>query len=382
MWPNRLAFAAFLAGPPLLLLGACDAARETSAPAASRTYFVAAEEVVWDYAPSGADGITGKPFEGFALYTTTPGHHRIGRTYRKAIYREYTDSTFTTVKSRPPEWAHLGILGPLLRATVGDTLRIMFQNNATRPFSMHPHGVFYQKDAEGAGYADGTSGVDRADDAVPPGGMHLYIWPVPDRAGPAPGDGSSVLWMYHSHVDEGKDVNAGLIGPMIITARGSARPDGSPQDVDRELVTMFGEMDENVSWYFEDNLHAYAQDPGSAPREATFADPFYLLNLKESINGFIYGNTPGLTMREGDRVRWYVFSSNNFEIHAPHWHGQTAVAQHMRTDVLSLVAMEMVVADMVPDNPGVWLFHCHVAPHLDAGMQALFEVQPSGASVR
>jgi FtsP/CotA-like multicopper oxidase with cupredoxin domain len=29
---------------------------------------------------------------------------------------------------------------------------------------------------------------------------------------------------------------------------------------------------------------------------------------------------------------------------------------------------------MVPDNPGVWMFHCHVAPHLDAGMQALFTV--------
>jgi FtsP/CotA-like multicopper oxidase with cupredoxin domain len=30
---------------------------------------------------------------------------------------------------------------------------------------------------------------------------------------------------------------------------------------------------------------------------------------------------------------------------------------------------------MVPDNPGTWLFHCHVAPHLIAGMQALFTVR-------
>jgi FtsP/CotA-like multicopper oxidase with cupredoxin domain len=36
--------------------------------------------------------------------------------------------------------------------------------------------------------------------------------------------------------------------------------------------------------------------------------------------------------------------------------------------------MQMLTADMVPDNPGVWMFHCHVAPHLDAGMQALFTV--------
>ncbi len=363
---------------PFMLLfafAACGPSGGAGAPM-TRTYYVAAEEVAWDYAPSGGNRITGQPFEGIAEFVATSGHHRIGRVYRKAIYREYTDSTFTTLKPRPPEWEHLGILGPLLRASVGDTLRIVFRNNASHPFSMHPHGVFYQKDSEGAPYADGTAEEQKGDDGVPSGGTHVYVWPVPERAGPAPGDGSSVLWMYHSHVDEGKDVNAGLIGPMIVTARGAARPDGSPKDVDRELVTLFAEMDENVSWYFDENLRTYAEDPGGAPKNVTFADPFYLLNLKESINGFLYGHTPGLTMQEGERVRWYVFTSTNFELHAPHWHGQTVVAQHMRTDVLSLLTMEMVVADMVPDNPGVWLFHCHVAPHLDAGMQALFEVLP------
>jgi len=63
---------------------------------------------------------------------------------------------------------------------------------------------------------------------------------VPERAGPAHGDGSSVFWTYHSHVDEGNDINSGLIGPMIITARGVARPDGSPKDVDREFVPTSG----------------------------------------------------------------------------------------------------------------------------------------------
>jgi FtsP/CotA-like multicopper oxidase with cupredoxin domain len=30
---------------------------------------------------------------------------------------------------------------------------------------------------------------------------------------------------------------------------------------------------------------------------------------------------------------------------------------------------------MVPDNTGTWMFHCHVGPHLLAGMQALFTVE-------
>jgi FtsP/CotA-like multicopper oxidase with cupredoxin domain len=36
--------------------------------------------------------------------------------------------------------------------------------------------------------------------------------------------------------------------------------------------------------------------------------------------------------------------------------------------------MGIIVAEMVPDNPGIWLFHCHVGPHLLAGMQARYTV--------
>jgi hephaestin len=49
-------------------------------------------------------------------------------------------------------------------------------------------------------------------------------------------DGSSVMWMYHSHVDDVRDINTGLFGPMIVTARAMARADGTPVDVDREFV--------------------------------------------------------------------------------------------------------------------------------------------------
>ena len=45
---------------------------------------------------------------------TKRGPHRIGITYRKALYREYTDATFATLKLRAPEWEHPGLLGPLV----------------------------------------------------------------------------------------------------------------------------------------------------------------------------------------------------------------------------------------------------------------------------
>jgi len=73
-------------------------------------------------------------------------------------------------------------------------------------------------------------------------------------------------------------------------------------------------------------------------------------------------------------VRWYLLSNGHAAAHSPHWHGNTVVAQHMRTDVLSLTTMGMIVADMVPDNPGTWLLHCHQAPYFAAGMQTRYTV--------
>jgi FtsP/CotA-like multicopper oxidase with cupredoxin domain len=35
----------------------------------------------------------------------------------------------------------------------------------------------------------------------------------------------------------------------------------------------------------------------------------------------------------------------------------------------------MKVADMTPDNKGIWAFHCHVTDHMMAGMNALYEVK-------
>jgi hypothetical protein len=69
------------------------------------------------------------------------GPARIGRVYNKVLYREYTDKTFTTAKSHPE---YLGMLGPILRAEVGETIKVVFKNMASGNYSVHPHGVFYE----------------------------------------------------------------------------------------------------------------------------------------------------------------------------------------------------------------------------------------------
>ncbi|MEO7683584.1 MAG: multicopper oxidase domain-containing protein [Gemmatimonadaceae bacterium] len=358
-------------------------ATKAAAPGKTRHYYIAADEVIWDYAPQAMNLITGRAFDPFQQLFTARGPHQIGSKSKKALYREYTDATFRTLKPRAPEDGYLGFLGPVIRAEVGETLKVMFKNNATRPYSMHPHGVFYEKSSEGAGYQDNT-GVVQEGNAVQSGKTFTYTWIASERAGPASMEGSSVLWMYHSHVSESADINTGLIGALIVTARGRARADGSPKDVDRELVVAFAELDENLSWYFDDNIKQYTLDPAGVKKAVgpTFVDPFGATNLRESINGFLYGNGPVPTMKEGQRVRWYVMSTTNFELHAPHWHGNIVTAQHMKTDVITLGTMGMVVADMIADNPGTWLFHCHIEPHFMAGMQTRFTVLPKSMASR
>ena len=357
-------------------------AKKPSAPQAgrTRTYYIAADEVDWDYTPGGVDQITGQKYDFVGNPIAKGALDPNAAVYRKAVYREYSDETFKTLKPRPSEWAHLGMLGPLIRAEVGDTIRVVFKNNASRPYSMHPHGVLYEKAAEGAAYQDGTNPEKNIGNAVPPGVTYTYVWQVPERAGPAHGDGPTAFWFYHSHVDEGRDINTGLIGPMIITGRGMARPDGSPRDIDREVISHFALFDEHQSWYWESNLKRIYGDPAKYDDKDEGIHNFHHFF---AINGYLDGNGPMVTLHQGERVRWYLFANPNeeeaWDIHTPHWHGQSVVVGHMRMDMVMLNPAMSVVADMVPDNPGIWLFHCHMPGHYKAGMRTKFEVLPANA---
>ena len=292
-----------------------------------RTSYVAADEVEWDYAPDGIDHMTGKPFAGYAKVHTERGPHRIGTKYLKACYREYTDESFQKLKPRRPEDAYLGIVGPVLHAEVGDTIKVVFKNNATHPYSMHPHGVAYEKSSEETAYGGVPS---EQTGVVEPGKTHTYTWEVPERAGPRPSDASSVVWLYHSHAVEAKDVNAGLIGAIVIARRGMARDDGTPKDVDHEFVTLFMAFNESQSWYLDHNIETYTSDPKGVKMDDIVpvdgAGHYFLTGsgfgdttIKWSINGYIYGDMPMMTMKRGQHVRWYLVTiGDGFNFHTPH----------------------------------------------------------------
>jgi FtsP/CotA-like multicopper oxidase with cupredoxin domain len=353
----------------------------------TRTYYVGVDEIDWDYTPTGMDKMMGMAPDKYSKMFFESDKHQIGHVYRKAIYREYTDATFTKLKPRAPEWEHLGMLGPAIHAEVGDTIQIFFKNNGTQSYSMHPHGVLYEKSSEGSYYNDGANDPSH-NGVVAPGGTHTYIWQVPERAGPGPNDPSSIVWLYHSHNYEGKDTNAGLIGTIIVTRKGMARPDGTPKDVDREFVSAFLIIDENNSWYIDQNIQAHTTDPKTVKKlDASPSDAdgnfslvgsgFVTSNFRSTINGYMFGNMPMMAMHKGEHVRWYLVTlGDGANFHTPHWHGNVVTVNGRRTDILALSPAQMITADMVPDNVGTWMYHCHVSEHMETGMMAMYQVLP------
>ncbi len=372
-----------------------QSSRKTTIAGKVRTYYLCAEEVDWDYTPDGKDVMMATEFDGYAKKFTEHTADRIGRTYRKAVFHEYSDATFGTPKPRPRELAHMGLLGPVIRAEVGDTIKVTLRNNTGFPVSLHPHGVAYERDSEGAMYADGMAHPE-ANGLVPPGKTHTYTWLVREEAGPGPQDGSSIAWLYHSHNYEPKDVNAGLIGAIVITRKGMARADGSPKDIAREFFSLFMIIDENQSRYLNHNITANLADPAKVNLgEYIPLDPegngdislgtgFGISNMKNSINGYMFSNGPMITMRKGEHVRWYLMTMGiGFNFHTPHWHGNVVSVRGQYMDVLPTIGpAQVVTADMTPDMVGTWMFHCHVDDHMKGGMQTLYRVLDKDEPIR
>ncbi|KAM8835976.1 ferroxidase HEPHL1 [Synchiropus picturatus] len=371
--------------PPLLLLLlpalACVA---QGLLGRERVYYVGITEERWDYAPSGKNLLTSVDIDDDenAAEFLQNGPARIGRVYMKAMYREFTDGTFRTRAPRP---AWLGYLGPVLRAEVDDVIVVHVKNFASRNYSVHPHGVFYEKSSEGALYPDGTPKELKQDDSVPPGGTYTYRWEVRPEFAPTADDANCLTWVYHSHLDAPRDIASGLIGALLTCKKGvlwrageqaSVLPgrvtESGRTDVDQDVFLMFSVVDENASWYLEENIQG-CTDPASVDPE----DPdFQESNLMHAINGYVFGNLPDITLCQDRPVAWHLFGmGNEVDIHSAFFHGHTLLDRGHRTDVLSLFPATFATAQMIPRKSGKWLLTCQVNDHLKAGMQAFYQVQ-------
>ncbi|KAH0347376.1 Cupredoxin, partial [Aureobasidium melanogenum] len=363
-----------------------------------RTYYVAAEEVAWNYAPSGWDNWLGVPIQNSphaaaAGYLNTTGSIGAswGLEFQKAVYKGYTDMTFTTPTEQP---AHNGINGPILRGEVGDMVQIMFINSMTDHYaSMHSMGLYYGKQYEGSLYPNTTTGGSpnvQEQDAVPPGGCAVYKWIITDSQAPAPGQ-SSRLWSYHSFVNMPSDLSAGLSGPLIVYNSGEMN---STMSSHREFVVTTNTHYEAKSFLAGTNAKNAGVDTSSLRATNQLLQPysgnesFWVPQMANSpavmlsdaqgpifftMNGYVFGNGAPYEMCRNDPVIWYVMAFGGAS-HVFHLHGNNFQYNDIWLAAQSVNAGEMFTFNMNAQLPGVWQLLCHVSDHNLFGMQQNYVV--------
>ncbi|XP_017674703.1 PREDICTED: coagulation factor VIII isoform X1 [Lepidothrix coronata] len=325
-----------------------------------RRYYIAAVETAWDYtqsnllsvlqAPAGISGNAGpRP--------PTPG---VPPRYRKAVFVEYPDALFIQPKLKP---AWMGLLGPTIRAEVYDTVVITFKNLASRPYNLHAVGVSYWKASEGAGYEDETSQTEKEGDRVDPGKTHTYIWEIQQNQGPTEDDSACLTHSYSSNTNSVKDINSGLIGALLVCRPGTLVSDGN-EDVQNEFVLLFAVFDEGKSWYSEPGSTAAPQPQAHNRTEL------------HTINGYINGSLPGLTLCLKKQVHWHVIGlGSGPEVHSIFFEGHTFLVRGHRLSSLEISPATYLTAQTMPGTAGWFRMFCQILSHQQAGMEALVKVE-------
>ena len=93
------------------------------------------------------------------------------------------------------------------------------------------------------------------------------------------------------------------------------------------------------------------------------------------INGKTYADHEPLEVEQGERVRLRM-SNHSMMFHPMHLHGHTfALVQNgragVRKDTVNVLPMQRLDVDLVADNPGQWLLHCHNIYHGELGMMTV-----------
>ena len=279
-----------------------------------REYWVQATSVQWDIVPTGRD-------EWHAEKVA-------GKTRFRGLCYQLMSAGFASALT-PPRMP-----GPTLRAEVGDLLVVHFRNADTvfeQALTMHPHGVRYNPDYDGSYLGDFT----RAGGFIAPREEFTYRWEcTPDSVG---------VWPYHDHgPNHTLNLARGLFGAVVVYEKGAKVPD------------------------LERFVFLHALQPSATRLDRQFM----------CINGRSFaGNTPTVQAKVGQDVAWHVFGMDNnfhtFHIHGHRWKDSGGAF----VDCPTVGPNETITARYIEDNPGRWLYHCHVFSH-QMGMAGWYDVTP------
>jgi FtsP/CotA-like multicopper oxidase with cupredoxin domain len=252
-----------------------------------------------------------------------------------SVFRAFTYQEMTTGFAAPRGPA--AIPGPLLRARVGDLVKVHFRNAISERFrqavTMHPHGVHYNPEYDGSYLGDFT----RLGGFVPPGEEFTYLWEArADSVG---------VWPYHDHgPNHTLNTFRGLFGGIVVSPREAREPD------------------------VEEVLFLHVLTPPVTGLRRAF----------QAVNGRAFaGNTPTIRARPGQDVAIHVIGMDNafhdFHVHGHRWRKD---GTGPFVDTQTMGPNETISARFTEDNPGRWLWHCHVFTHQDNGMAGYLISEP------
>ena len=234
-------------------------------------------------------------------------------------------------------WAFNGqVPGPVLRVTEGDLVRVHFTNHHTSNHTLHFHGMNLTNEHDGVAY--GHLGHLE----VKPGETRTYEF-VADPAG---------THMYHCHVNSPQHIDMGMMGTLIVEPKSKR---AEPRvDIEKVLV-----LDD---WYL--NEHG-GHEPMAHPAMIQQANYF-------TVNGKAFPGIEPITLAPGQKARIRMINVG-YQAHSMHLHGHSFVITHRDGRLLKVPQEQDTVLigpgeryDLVftATNGGLWLFHCHVVPHV------------------
>ena len=341
---------------PLLVLVVIAILGATAALAAAAVALSRSDAAPADPGPAAADhsmgmsGMGGSDAEHMTPLPTDgirPAQTSNGGTPLKGTRRD--GALEFTLDARPVWWkitngqrlaayAYNGIVpGPEIRVRNGQRVRIRFKNDLPVETTIHWHGIAVPNSQ------DGVPGVTQK--PIPPGGVYTYEFTARPAGDPRGGG----TFLYHTHVDEDRQMPAGLYGTFIIDPPGQ-----EPQPaIDRALV--FSE---------------WTADAESGRTRGVMAMDGMWPNFF-TINGKSYPATPPVMVPAGKLVRLRLVNAGQFS-HPLHLHGTSfrivardghPTGDRSLRDTVTLESGER--ADIEFRLPrGRWLLHCHIGHHL------------------
>lgn len=273
-------------------------------------------------------------------------------------------------------WAYNGqVPGPTVRVTEGDSVRVTVENQLPVPTSVHWHGLHVPNAVDGV--------PEVTEHGIAPGQTRTYEF-IANHAG---------TFMYHSHADEIQQVDRGLSGAFIIDPRDADSEPAYDHDLDM-LFSGWTVPDPSA----ESRTHAggragsahagHGVEPESPGQggESKVGGHKHDYNYW-TINGKAFPDIPPVMIRCGDRVRLRLINISQ-DMHPMHLHGHDfrliamdghPLAQPLILNTVNVAPGQTMDIDFIANNPGRWLFHCHILHHASnnmttpGGLTAVFE---------